>query len=904
MPDFAGEVRARLAPLGLSGGREAEIIEELSEHLEERYQELRRGGATDEEARRLTLQELLHEHALADYLRPLRRMAASAPLTLGASRRSPFVDLWQDVRYTARVLRKQPAFTAAAILTLALGIGATAAIFSVVNGVLIKPLPYPDADALVRIVHSIGGIQQPFFSDAIFLNYAENTRTFEDLGVWNPGARATITGAGDPEEVRALRASRGILTTLGVRPEMGRWFTAADDRPGAPNTVIVTGGYWQRRLGSDPGVLERTLTVDGRPHRIVGVMPSDFRFSRDFDIVLPLQLNEAAPRNDFRLVGLARLKPGVTLAQANADVDRVLDIWFARSGGNQAIRVRWAPALLPLKQDVVGDIGTTLWMLMGAIVVVLVMACANVANLLLVRADARRQELAVRAAIGADVARVARQLLVESLMLALLGGALGLVFAYGGIRALVAIGPANVPRLGDISVDPVVLVFALIVSIASGFLFGLVPILKQARPRLADVLAAGRNGSVTRERHRSQQVLVTAQMALALVLLVSAGLMIRSFHALRGVDPGFTRPDHVQTFGISIPPTMVADPERVTRMQQDLLERLASIPGVAGASFMTRLPMGADRFSSALLPEGSVVDDSRTPLNRHAKVISPGAFRTLGTPLIAGRDFSWADLYERRHVAIVSETLAREMWGAPAVALGKRFREYYDDTAPWWEVVGVVADVHDDGVHQAAPATVYWPAQPGQHLMGMTRYQARRVAVAIRTEDAGSERLLDRVREAVWSVSPALPLAQTSTLEEIYRASMARTSFTLVMLAIAGTMALLLGIAGLYGVISYAVAQRRREIGIRLAIGAQSKEIRVLFVRRGLILAGAGLAIGLAAAVVATRLMRSLLFGVGPLDPATFAAAPLALAAVALMASYVPASRALAVDPVETMRAE
>jgi putative ABC transport system permease protein len=904
MPDFTDDLRARLAPLGLSGAREAEIIEELSQHLEERYQELRSGGAGEEEARRLTLEELLDEDSLANHLRSLRQSHPYRPSTSGAPRRSLAADTWQDVRYTVRTLRKRPAFAAAAILTLALGVGATTAIFSVVNGVLLKPLPYPDPDALVRIVHSIGGVQQQFFSDAIFLNYVENTRTFADLGVWSPAARATITGAGDPEEVRALRASRGILTTLGVRPEMGRWFSAADDTPGAPGTVIVTSGYWRRRLGADPGVLERTLTVDGLPHRVVGVMPADFRFSRDFDIVLPLRINEAAPRADFRLVGLARLKPGVSLAQANADVDRVLDIWFSRSGGNQAIRARWAPSLQPLMQDVVGDIGTTLWVLMGAIVVVLVMACANVANLLLVRADARRQELAVRAAVGADMARVARQLLVESLTLALVGGAIGVALAYGGVRALVAVGPANVPRLAEIAVDPVVLAFALMISIASGLLFGLVPILKYARPRLADVMGAGRNGSMTRERQRSQQVLVAAQMALALVLLVSAGLMIRSFQALRSVEAGFTRPEQIQTFGISIPPDVVAEPERVMRMQQALLDKVGAIPGVTATSFMTRLPMGGDRFSSALLPEGTVVDDSRTPPNRHAKVVSPGAFHTLGTRIIAGRDFTWADVYDRRQVAIVSERLAREMWGASAAAIGKRFREYYDDKGPWWEVVGVVANVHDDGVDRPAPDTVYWPAQPGQRLMGLARFQARRVSVVMRTDDAGTERLLDQVREAVWSVNPALPLAQVSTLDEIYRASMARTSFTLVMLAIAGTMALLLGMAGIYGVISYAVSQRRREIGIRLAIGAQAQEIRALFVRRGLILAGIGLAAGLTGALGVTRLMQSLLFGISPLDPATFAAAPLGLAIVAVLASYLPARRAVAVDPVETMRSE
>jgi len=817
----------------------------------------------------------------------------------------------QDVRHAVRMLRMQPAFAAAVVVTLALGIGATTAIFSVVNSVLITPLPYPDSDALVRIVHSIGGIDQPYFNDAIFVTYAENRQAFEDVGVWSPGETSTITGQGDPEEVRTLTASQGVLTTLGVRPEIGRWFSKADDTPGAQDTVMLTSGYWHRRFGGDRTVLERALTINGRPHQIIGVMPADFRFGDEFEILLPLRIHRGALIPSFRLLGVARLKPGVTLAQANADVARILHVWFENSGVKPAVRARWAPALRPLKLDVVGDVGTTLWVLMGAIGVVLLLACANVANLLLVRADARRHEFAIRAALGARWSRVARQLLVESLTLALLGGTLGLGLAFGGLRVLVAIGPANLPRLSEISIDPVVLGFALAISLMSGLLFGLIPILKYARPRIAQAVGAGgRGASLTRERQRSQQTLVAAQVALALVLLVSAGLMIRSFQALRRVDPGFTQPRRVQTFTISIPAAMVAEPERVTRMQQEVMNRIAMIPGVASAAFTTRLPMGSDRSSAALTVEGRA-DDGRTPPNRQVKIISPGMFHTLGTPLLAGRDFTWTDLYALRDVAIVSANLARELWGSPAAALGKRVREYYPPSGPWREIVGVAGDVYDDGADQPPPATIYWPAQPHERFLGMSGYQARRVSVAIRTEGRvalrprpGTESLLNQVREAVWSVSANLPLAQVRTLDEVYDQSMARTSFTLVMLAIAGAMALLLGVLGLYGVIAYAVSQRRREIGIRLALGAQAREIRDLFMRRGLTLAGIGVAIGLGGAAASTRLMRSLLFGINPLDPITFTAMPIVLAAAAVLASYLPARRAVAVDPVETLRAE
>ena len=815
-----------------------------------------------------------------------------------------FDDLWPDMRHIARMMRKQPGFAAATVVMLALGIGATTAIFSVVHGVLINPLPYPDSDALVRIVHSIGGIDQPYFNDAIYTTYADNTQAFHDLGVWSPGETATITGRGDPEEVRTLTASQGILTTLGVRPEIGRWFSKTDDTPGAQDTVVLTSGYWQRRFGGDRAVLERMLTINGRPYQIIGVMPADFRFGGEFDIVLPLRIDRGALIPSFRLLGVARLKPGVTLAQANTDAARVLHVWFENFGVKPAVRPRWAPALRPLKQDVVGDVGRTLWVLMGAIAVVLLMACANVANLLLVRAAARQQEFAIRAALGARWTRVARQLLVESVTLALVGGALGLGLAFGGLRVLVAIGPANLPRLSEISIDPVVLAFALTISVASGLLFGLIPILKYARPQLAAAVGGGgRGASLTRESQRSQQALVAAQVALALVLLVSAGLMIRSFQALRRVDPGFTEPQRVQTFSISIPATMVADSERVTRTQQDVLDRIAAIPGVASAAFTTRVPMGSDRSSTALAVEGKA-DDGRTPPNWHVKIISPGMFHTLGTPLVAGRDFTWTDLYDLRHVAIVSENLARQLWGSPAAALGKRVREYYAPKSPWREIVGVAGDAYDDGADQPPPETIYWPAQPLEELLSVSGYQSRRVSVVIRTDRAGTESLLTQVREAVGTVNANLPLAQVRTLDEVYGQSMARTSFTLVMLAIAGAMALLLGVSGLYGVIAYAVSQRRREIGIRLALGAQAREIRGLFVRRALILVGVGVAIGLGGAAGSTRFMRSLLFGVSPLDPIAFIAMPVVLAAAAMLASYLPARRAAAVDPVETLRAE
>jgi predicted permease len=898
------ELRGRLASLGLGGGRETEIVEELSHHLEQHYQDLIGRGVAPDEARRVTLAELLDPDTLAEQLRPLR---ASRKASAGAApaRWSWLGDGWQDVRYAVRSWRAQPVFAAAAVLTLALGIGGTTAVFSVVYGVLIRPLPYHDPDALVRIVHNIGGIVQPYFSDAIFAAYDEHSQAFDDVGVWSPDATATITGQGDPEEVRMLWASRSLLTTLGVQPELGRWFTAAEDTRGGELALLVSHGYWQRRFGGESDVLGRPLVVDGRPHLIVGVMPEHFRFGGEFDILVPLRIDRARPGQGFRLVGVARRKPGVTPAQMNADVMRVLATWFDSTKARPAVRARWAPALQPLRQDVLGDVGNTLWVLMGAVAVVLVMACANVANLLLVRMHARRHESAVRAALGASWWRIARQSLAESLTLALVGGLLGVVIAYGGVALLGAMAPGNLPRVSELSMDAAVLGFASGISLLSGLLFGLAPILRHARPQVAE-LAGGRSASNSRERQRSQHTIVAAQIAFALVLLVSAGLMIRSFQALQRVEHGFTAPERLQTFGVSIPVSVVPEPEPMVRMQQQLIERIEAIPGVTSAAFATRLPMGGDRASSALTSPSEIkrFADDETPPNRHVKIVSPGLFRTQETPVIAGRDFTWADIYGDSSIAIVSNNLARQMFGTPQAAIGKRVREFYDKEAPWREIVGVVGDVHDDGADREAPETIYWPARPVERRYGMAFFQARRISVVVRTERAGSPALVEELQHAVSSINPELPLADVQTLDALYGRSMARTAFTLVMLAIAGTMAVLLGLTGIYGVVSYAVSQRRREIGIRLALGAQRQQIRRLFVRRGVVVVGIGLAAGLAAAAGVTRLLESLLFGVEPLDPVAFVAMPIVLAVAALVASYLPARHAMTIDPVETMRAE
>jgi predicted permease len=535
----------------------------------------------------------------------------------------------------------------------------------------------------------------------------------------------------------------------------------------------------------------------------------------------------------------------------------------------------------------------------------MVIACANVANLLLVRTEGRQQELAVRAALGAGTRRLVRSLLVESALLGVLGGAIGLGLAYVGLRLVTTFGPPNLPRLSEVTVDVRSLVFSLVISVVSGLLFGAIPALRYGGPGTAAALhSVGRTLTDSRERHHARNTLVVAQVALALVLLVSAGLMVRTFVALRAVEPGFTRPEQLQTFLISTQASLLAEPERVARTYDDITSRLREIPGVLAAGFASSVPMeGRAPNWDAVLAEGQTPPAGETPPFRLFKNASPGYFLAVGTRLLAGRDFAWPDLYDRRPVVILSEGLARELFGTPAGAIGKRVRTLIG-SAGWHEVIGVVQDVRENGVAETAPATVYWPT------LGDDPYAAGRVRVtrtvtfAVRSDQAGSEALLARIRDAVWSVNGSLAIASPRTMQDLYARSMEQTSFALVMLAIASGMALLLGLVGIYGVIAYSVSQRTREIGIRLALGARQSELRRMFVRHGLRLTAAGVAVGLVAAAVLTRWLSSLLFGVSPVDWMTYGAVPIALAAAAVLASYIPARRAAAVNPVEALKAE
>jgi putative ABC transport system permease protein len=562
---------------------------------------------------------------------------------------------------------------------------------------------------------------------------------------------------------------------------------------------------------------------------------------------------------------------------------------------------RIGPNFRLLKNDLVGDIGDTLWVLMGTLSMVLLIACANVANLLLVRAEGRHQELALRAALGAGAGRIARELLVESLVLGVAGGLAGLALAHQGLRVLATSELANLPRVHEISIDPLVLGFTLVISLGAGIAFGVIPAWRYARPQLSNALrGGGRAQSASRERRRARSVLVVVQVALALILLVSSALMIRTFQALRHVDPGFTGAHDVQALRISIPFAQVREPERVLRMQQEIAGRIAAIPGVASAAIVNMLPM-TNGSNDPIYAEDRVYREGTLPPIRRFKFVSPGYVATIGSRLVAGRDLQWGEIYGLRPVALVSENLARELWNDPRAAVGKRIRVTLRDN--WSEVVGVVADLRDNGLGQSAPTIVYWPLM--QKTFEARDIEIRRtVNIVARTPRAGTAGLLEELRRAVSSVNANLPVAEVRTLEAIYERALSRTSFTLALLAIAGAMALLLGVVGIYGVVSYSVSQRTREIGIRLALGAPGQEVRGMFLRHGLALSGIGAACGLAAAFALTRLMRSLLFDVSPADPLAYGVASVCLMAAAALACYLPARKATKVDPAVTLRSE
>ena len=810
-------------------------------------------------------------------------------------------DLIRDLKHSLRRLSRTPVFTLATLVTLALGIGANTAIFSVVNGVLLKPLPFSDPDRLIGVWQTAPGVNIKDLSASIadYVTYREDSKTFADVAIWN-GRSITVTEFADPERVDGINATFRLLPILGVHPVLGRGFSEKDNHVGSPDVVMISYGYWQRRFGGDPKVIGRRIMADGTAREIIGVLPQGFWFmDMGHNLVLPLQFDRANVRlAGYNFQAIARLRPGVTIEQANADVARMIGIELRKFPPPKGMSTqmmedaRLGPNVRPLLDDLLGDIGKSLWVVMATIGIVLLIACANVANLMLVRTEGRAQELAVRAALGASRGRIARELLVESLALAVMGGALGAGFAVFVVKLVLKLTPARLPRFEQITVDSTALLFTFAVSLVAGFAFGAIPVLKHGGVRFATALrAGGRNASAGRDRNLARNTLTVVQVALALVLLIGSGLMIRTFQSMRRVHPGFSNPEALQTLRISIPRTAAQTDPALLQLQQNLVNRLANIPGVSAVSLINGLPMtGFSSQDPIFASDHSYAANQIPPLRRFIRTV-PGTFNVLGVPLRAGRDFNWTDIHEKRQVVIIAENFAREYWGSAQAAIGKQIRS--NPTDPWSEVIGVGGDIRHDGVDKKSPSTVYWPLRSSNSMTFL-----------IRSSRAGTDSLSSEIRQTVWAVNGSLPITEMRTMKEVYDRSMSRTAFTLTLLAISGGMALLLAAVGIYAVISYAVAQRTREIGIRMALGAQHGALKMMFVRNGLLWGGIGAAAGLTAAAALSRLMSTLLFEIDPVDPLTYSVVAVGLLTAAAVASYLPARRVTRVNPVEALRAE
>jgi predicted permease len=925
MPDWKSYLRKHLSLPQMRGHREERIISELADHLEDLYREALARGASEKEARAhvekwlgdtdLAAHELIRSEP-AHVRAKLNRWVEGREEDLRSRGRRwrSLADVLRDLRMALRALAKRPLFTGVVVLVLALGIGASTAIFTLVEAIILSPLPFEEPDRLITVSHTAParGIEDAGQCAAWHFTYEDENRVFEDLGMYG-GRSVAVTGVGDPEAVPAMYVTSGVLRAIRAQPVLGRIFTPEDDEPGAPATVILGHGYWQTRFGEDPEVIGRTLRVEGRSQEIIGVMPPTLRsLGRDPALVFTMNFDRSTLFvGNIGFDAVARLRDGVTLEQAHADVARMLPLaWEKFPGGPVASSSspdQYSPVLRPLKDDLVGSVANLLWVILGGVGVVLLIACANVANLFLVRAEGKETEMAVRTAMGASARRIGWEYLKESLLLGVLGGLGGVALAQAGLRGLVALAPSRLPRMEEVSINPEVLLFTLALSLGAGLFFGMFPVLKHGRSDLVEALKeGGPRGISGRAQHRTQNVLAVSQMALALLLLVSSGLMVRSFLALRNVDPGFRNAEEILALRLYIPSREVRDPAEMAATHELIDRRLAEIPGVASVGLATAIPMDGSINVNPFYVDGVDLWGGRPPPIRRHKWIGEGYFETLEIPLLAGRTFTWEDVHNRFAGAILSESLAREYFGSPQAALGQRVAAR-PDPPRWHEVVGVVADVREDGVDQAPVLEVYWPQVTLAFWEGEPPDEVdtwRTMGYAIRSSRAGTPDFLGAVRDAIWSVNPNLPLMGVRTLPDLMARSVARTSFTLVLLGIAGSVALVLGIIGVYGVITYAVSQRTRELGLRIALGARADHVRRMVLRQGLILSGIGVAIGLGLAFGLTRLMAGLLFGVSAVDPITFLSVAAGLTTVALLASYLPARRAARVDPMTVLRAE
>jgi predicted permease len=823
--------------------------------------------------------------------------------------RTILADVVRDLRHGLRTLARTPGFALAALASLAIGIGANTTIFSVVNALLLRPVPYRDADRLVILWNRSPGlnITEDWFSTAQFFDIKEGHGGFDQLAM-AIGALVTLTSDGEPERVGAVRVSSSLLPMLGVVPSDGRLFTPDDDAPGRTTTAILTHGMWVRRYGASPDVVGRSLTLNGQPVRIVGILPASFSLPREIvpllyggditEVFLSLPLNAAAPRTrnreDYNIIG--RLRAGVSVGQAQAEMDTITarlrrdhpDVYPPNGGLTFSV--------VPLLEQAVGTVRVRLYVLLGAVGLVLLVACANVANLLLARAIARQKEFALRAALGAGRGRVVRQLLAESLLLALAGGALGVVLAYWGLSGVRALGPRSIPRLAEIAIDGRVLAFTLLVSAGSGLLFGLAPALRISRIDLTAALkqaGQGAGDSTWGRGHATRRLLVVSELALSVLLLIGAGLLIRSFANLQSVDPGFN-PRGVLTFGLQLNGRQYNGPQPVLAAYRQIWERLDRLPGVRASGGASDLPLTDSPAWTPISIEGRTPPPGEKFINADMRVVAGRYFETMEIPLRRGRLFNDQDISGHPGVVLVDDRMAREYWPNQD-PIGKRLRRGgAESDAPWLTVVGVVGRVKHESLDSDPRIAFYLPH--GQA-------PARALSVVARTSTDPAQ-LVAAVTQAIREVDAALPVYAVRTMEANLDRSLARHRFSVVLLGVFAAIALMLAAVGTYGVMAYVVGQSTREIGIRIALGAGRGRVMGLVLGQGLLLAATGVAVGLVGAFWLSQFVRTLLFEVEAHDPLTFAAVPGVLLVVAATACLVPALRATRVDPAVVLRGE
>jgi len=881
--------------LALSPAREAEIVDELSDHLDDRCRELVAGGKPEDEAVRLTLAEFRSGNLLARYMAPLRQSNARPSPPPGAATEHLLTDFWQDLRYAARTFSRQPGFAAAAVLTLALGIGANSAIFSVVHGVLLESLPFKDANRLyrLRMVYPDGKAYTTL-SAPDFMSVREQTRVFDQVEAYTSGV-VTMLGSGDPREVRVASISGGLFDMLGMPVVFGRGFLGEENSPGRNRVAILDYGFWQRAFGGDSGALGRAISVGGLSYSIVGVLgqgvrlPADVpgaRLPSEADVYLPIEYGEAysataAQRNSRFLGVLARARDGVRSSRIDEDLRRIaLDVQSTSPQGTEGLSMNAVSA----RELIVGDVRKPLLVLLGAVGFILLIACANVASLMLARASARHEELTVRAALGAGRSRLLRQLLTEAIAVGLSGGAIGLALAYTGTQALVAAQPADIPRLEEIRLDRTVLLFTFAIALLASLAFGAWPALQATGPRAGGLRASGRIGGADRRTQRARAGLVVAEIALAVVLLIGAGLLLRSLVALARVAPGFVAMDamafRVALFGRGY------DLQMVRARVHELEAALRTVPGVTAAAATTLLPMSGPGPRLTFSVEGAPPPPADVNPEIGVVSVTPDYFRTIGARLVLGRDFTDRDHDQAPAVAVINEAAVRR-WFPDGNPIGKRVR-----MSGVREVVGVVADVlQGDPKGQTAP----------QLFLPNSQRPVRSVWIVFRTANTPVA-LAPSVRGVLQRLDANIAMSALVQLEQLHAGSIARPRFYTALLALFACIALVLAVTGVFGVMSHTVAERTREIGIRMALGAQPGDVLRQIVGRTLALALAGLVIGLVGAFAVGRVIQSQLFGVQLVDPPTLIVVGLILVSSASAASFLPARRAARLDPVTTLR--